>query len=256
MTRPDSAARENLLALAASAPLDLRIDPDGRGVDRLLDLAQSSRVGLNIETDNLGVGINLPEAQLGFHHSFVAGPMARRAGQSNQALIRACNNKQRNIKTVLDLTAGWGADSLTLAAHGQQVTMLEQSGLLCAIVAYSLERLAADPYGREIARRMTLENTNARDFLQSLDDGQGFDCIYLDPMFPAHKSGAKPGREMQILQALTGNLDIASCFELSLQKARKRVVVKRPAKAPRLGESKPDLLYREKTVRFDVYLTA
>ena len=63
-------------------------------------------------------------------------------------------------------------------------------------------------------------------------------------------------KEMQILQALTVNADIDSSFELALGKARKRVVVKRPAKAARLGNLKPDLVYREKTIRLDVYLTA
>ncbi len=66
----------------------------------------------------------------------------------------------------------------------------------------------------------------------------------------------QPGKEMQILQALTDNRDIETCFELALQKARKRVVVKRPARAAPISGTKPDLVYREKTIRFDVYLTA
>ena len=198
----------------------------------LLGLASAAGIDIDINVEDEGINIELPGADLGFRHSFVNGPMARRARQSTQALLRACTNRQRNIRSVLDLTAGWGADSLTLAAHGQQVTMLEQNSLLCAILACSLERLALDERGHEIARRLTLTKANARDFLQDLDAGQDFDCIYLDPMFPAHKSGAKPGGEMQILQTLTGNSDIESCFELSLQKARRRVVVKRPLKAP------------------------
>ena len=43
------------------------------------------------------------------------------------------------------ITAGWGVDSYILARHGQQVTMLENNSLVYAIVAYSLELLAADP---------------------------------------------------------------------------------------------------------------
>jgi hypothetical protein len=76
-------------------------------------------------------------------------------------------------------------------------------------------------------------------------------------MFPAHKSSAKPAKEMQILQALTENRNIEACFELALARARKRVVVKRAAKAaPLLEQHKPDLVHRAKTIRFDVYLTA
>jgi len=33
-------------------------------------------------------------------------------------------------------------------------------------------------------------------------------------------------------------------------------VIKRPAKAVNFNDVKPDLVYREKTIRFDVYLTA
>ena len=233
MAPPDSAARENLFALAESAPLDLRIDPDNRGV-----------------------GITLSESGLEYYHSFVTGALARRARQTGQALLRACNNKQRSISNLLDLTAGWGTDSLTLACHGMRTHALEQSSLLAAILEYSLDCLRAAGDTGEAGRRMTVECVNSADFLQESGAGDRYDCIYLDPMFPPHKSGARPAKEMQILQALTGNSDIERCFELALGAARKRVVVKRPAKAPGLHESKPDLVYREKSVRFDIYLTA
>jgi len=231
-------------------------DPEYRVQDWRQILAQASNSELIIETDDTGVDINLVNSQLRFHHSFISGALPTRARQAGQAIVRACSNKQRNIGKILDLTAGWGRDSLTLAHHGKQVTMLEQNPLVYAIVAYALEQLAAIEAGAAIARRMTIENTDALDFLDGLNDGHDIDCIYLDPMFPGHRTTAKPSKEMQILQALTGNLGIESCFEQALGKARKRVVVKRPAKAGSLDGAKPDLTYREKTIRFDVYVTA
>lgn len=210
---------------------------------------------LDIETDDEGVLVSLVESRLRFHHGFISGPLANRARQTTQAIIKSCSNKQRNIATILDLTAGWGADSLTLAGNGKQVTMLEQNQLVYAIVAYSLNRLGATTAGNLLANRLSIENTSALDYLSGRTEAKGYDCIYLDPMFPAHKSGAKPAKEMQILQALTGNIDIDSCFETALRLARKRVVLKRPAKAPTISALKPDLVYREKTIRFDVYLT-
>ena len=60
---------------------------------------------------------------------------------------------------------------------------------------------------------------------------------------------------MQILQYLTRNENIENSFDLALQKAGNRVVVKRPAKARPLTDLSPDLVFREKTIRFDVYLT-
>ena len=74
-------------------------------------------------------------------------------------------------------------------------------------------------------------------------------------MFPTHKSTAKPAKEMQILQSLTENTDLEACFELALKQARKRVVVKRAARAEPLGQHQPDLVQRARTIRFDIYLT-
>lgn len=221
----------------------------------LLQLAHASGHDLRIGIDARGVEIELVELQLRFHHSFISGPIAKRAGQTNQLLLKACNNKQRNIHRVLDLTAGWGIDGYTLARHGQAVTLLEQNQLVHAIVAESLAQLAANPATADIAARMIIEQIDAIHFLQNQGEAE-FDCIYLDPMFPPHKSAAKPAKEMQILQTLTDNRNIEACFELALARARKRVVVKRAAKAAPLGQHKPDLVQRARTIRFDVYLTA
>ena len=208
-----------------------------------------------VEINPEGVAVELPGQQLRFVHSFVSGSIARRIRQPEQLLLKACNNRQRSLRRVLDLTAGWGIDALILARHGQCVTSLEQNRLLHAITAYSLTQLATTAAGTGVAERITLHHGNALDFLQSGALHQ-FDCIYLDPMFAAHKSGAKPGKEMQILQALTDNLDIEACFRLALSSGAKRVVVKRAARAPSLMDTKPDLTQRAKTIRFDIYLPA
>ena len=229
---------------------------DPGSVERLLELARTSPISVHIETDRKGVTLALPEEELAYYHSFVVGPIAQRARQSGQALLRACGNRQRSIRKVLDLTAGWGADGFTLASHGRQIHLLEQNPLLCAVLEYSRSRLHdGGARAAETAERMTIECAESSDYLRESDAGE-YDCIFLDPMFPARKSGALPGRDMQILQILTGNTDIGQCLDFALERARNRVVVKRPARAPRLGEDKPDIVYREKSVRFDVYLTA
>ncbi len=218
--------------------------------------ASSSADGLLVQADATGVEVDMPAVGLRFHHSFISGSLATRAAQPTQLLLKACNNKQRNIDKILDVTAGWGVDSYILARHGHQVTMLEQNQLVYAIVACSLELLAGDASAGITASRMNIENTEANRYLHELTDGREYDCIYLDPMFRAHKSGAKPAKEMQILQALTANVNIDDCFKAALLKAGKRVVVKRAAKAPPLSQLKPDLVYRAKSIRFDIYLTA
>lgn len=173
-----------------------------------------------------------------------------------QALLKACSNKQHSIRQVLDVTAGWGIDSFILAQHGKQVTMLEQNAFIYSVLSTSLSNACRHSHTQAAAQRLTLKFGNSFDYLQRLEScPKQYACIYLDPMFPAHRSNAKPGKAMQLLQYLTRNTDIDACFSLALQKAGKRVVVKRPVKAAAISTLKPDLRYQEKTVRFDVYLT-
>ena len=149
--------------------------------ERLGQLAQSSPVNVRVETDRKGVSVELPDDGLGYYHSFLAGPIAQRARQSTQALLRACGNRQRSIRKVLDLTAGWGADSFTLASHGRQMHLLEQNPLLCAILEYSCSRLGdGDALARETAARMTIDCSESSDYLRESSEGE-FDCILLDP---------------------------------------------------------------------------
>ena len=229
---------------------------DRQAAERLREQSLSMPLPVRVEPDARGVEIELEEPELRFYHSFLVGPLAQRAKQSSQALLKACGNRQRTINSILDLTAGWGADALSLASHGRQVRLLEQNSLVAAVLDYSLACLRqAGGSASETAGRIAIECTDSAEYLKSLQAAD-YDCIYLDPMFPPRKSGAMPGRELQILQALTGNCDIGLCFELALERARNRVVVKRPARAPGLRADKPDLVYREKSIRFDIYLTA
>ena len=214
---------------------------------------------LSITAQENGIQVTwLNEAQkIEFTHSFHdAGQFYSRITPVKQGLLKACTNKQRSIRSILDLTAGWGLDSFILAQHGKRVTMLEQNKLLHSIISHSLNNASQHSHTSAAASRIELVLINSADFLRTIDGSRRFDCIYLDPMFPEHKSGAKPGKEMQILQKLTENLDIVDCFDTALETALNRVVVKRPAKSPALTDRKPDMTYREKTIRFDVYLTA
>ena len=205
--------------------------------------------------DFVRVIIKDSKQSLSFDHSFHNKTLFyQRIEPAKQTILKACSNKNRSIHTVLDLTAGWGIDSFILAQHGKQVTMLEQNPLITSILSASLDAAEKHSRTKQAVGRIDLETCNSHDYLRSLDSHRIFDCIYIDPMFPERKSGAKPAKEMQLLQKLTENLDVLSCFELALQKAANRVVVKRPAKAETLTQRIPDLTYREKTVRFDVYL--
>lgn len=208
---------------------------------------------LRIEDDSLSLCSRLRNQDSCFTHSFVEPRLLRRASQKNQALLKACNNKKGEIHSVLDLTAGWGKDSFMLASHGQSVTMIEQNPLIASCLNYLVSTAQHDRED-ELYHRLAVINGDSTEYLSSKNPGVA-DCLYLDPMFPAHKSSAKPSKELQMLQILTRNRHIEELLELAIAKAGFRVVVKRPIHAPTLSDRKPDIEYREKTIRFDVYLT-
>lgn len=225
-----------------------------QALEKLRHLNPDDDTDFDIELGAQGVIVHCN--QFKFSHSFSEPQFLKRLIQPNQLLIKACNNKQRSIRTVLDLTGGWGMDSFMIAHNGREVTMLEQNQLVYAITAHSLKCAETNPRLSQAARRITALNSNGREFLTNSENNAQFDCIYLDPMFPCHKSSAKPSKEMQLLQKVTTNVDIELVFKLALKQAKNRVVMKRPLKSPAFSDIQPDLVYREKTIRFDVYLTA
>jgi hypothetical protein len=187
-----------------------------------------------------------------YTHSFLNPGLIKRASQKNQGLLKACSNKKNNIRNITDLTAGWGKDSYLLAHQGRNVQMLEHNPLIFHCLNYLLKSAREESNFPEF-QQMSLLLGDSSSYLQQEDINQ-VDCFYLDPMFPAHKSSAKPGKDLQLLQCITQNQSIEQTFQLALKKGVQRVVVKRPLHAPFLDELKPDISYREKTIRFDVYL--
>ena len=215
----------------------------------------NSEYDFTVVNDGVIIDWHGASGHLQFKHCYSESQLLKRIQQPGQALVKACNNKQRSIKSLLDLTAGWGIDSFILACHGLRVTMLEQNELIYNIGCHSLKCARSIKQVSAAANRIVSIHTTSIDFLLAQKQPGNFDCIYLDPMFPDHKSTAKPAKEMQILQQLTQNQDIDECFKLALMNAGKRVVVKRPAKSGSISDLTPDLFYKTKTIRFDVYLT-
>ena len=98
---------------------------------------------------------------------------------------------------------------------------------------------------------MTLVRADAREWLA----GGSTDVVYLDPMFPSRRKSARVKKEMWLFQQLLEAGDTSEgLLDAALAAAGKRVVVKRPAKAPPLGDRTPAFQLPGKTVRFDVYL--
>lgn len=176
---------------------------------------------------------------------------ARRGGLSrNQPLARAVGKSSR---TVLDATAGLGHDSALLACLGYDVTAVERSPVLAAMLDDCLRRALADAdFAAAIGGRLTFRHADARDVLR--DESGRWDAAYIDPMFPPkRKKSALAKKPIRLVRELVGDDDDAAELLGIARERVRRVIVKRPDDAPPLAE-KPTASFPGKLVRYDAYV--
>lgn len=202
----------------------------------------------------------LDEPKLGaIYVDFAAGAVAHRrkfGGGLGQSIAKAVGLKQGKRPQVVDATAGLGRDAFVLASLGCQVTLIERSPVVAALLADGLRRAAQDPeIGPWVQERMQLRCGPAVATLASLD--QTPEVVYLDPMFPEKKKSALVKKEMRVFHALVGaDEDADALLPAALAVASQRVVVKRPDYAGFLNQQTPSMQIATKNNRFDVYVKA
>ncbi|MDO5090088.1 MAG: class I SAM-dependent methyltransferase [Cardiobacteriaceae bacterium] len=154
---------------------------------------------------------------------------------------------------VADATAGWARDAWLLAYRGFRITLIEREPLLFALLAQGIARAQATPAIAAIAARLDVLHADSSDHLRH----NGYDAVYLDPMYPARDKKSKVKKDMQILHALLadtpGNHD--ALLASARHAARERVIVKRPQGAPHLADATPDYQIHAPNTRFDIYKT-
>lgn len=170
----------------------------------------------------------------------------RRGGGKKELLARAVDAKPG--LRVIDCTAGLGRDSFLLAHLGCNVLMLERSRVMYLLLADALAR--ASDRQIDTCSRLELLCEDATRYLGKLDVPP--DVILLDPMFPSSKKAASVKGEMQFLQRFIGEqADIDMLLQTSRNTGCRRVVLKRPARAPDAGAS---FTLSGKSSRFDVFV--
>ena len=194
---------------------------------------------------------------------FISGQTAHRrqyGGGRGQTIAKAVGLNKKPAPLILDATAGMGKDAFVFASLGAKVILMERSPISAALLSDGLERAALDDDIADIIKRMTLIFGDARS-LADKETGtasllnEAPDVIYLDPMFPHRKKTALVKKEMLAFQHLIGDdADSDELLDVCRQVAKKRVVVKRPIKAPWLNNHKPSLSIKMKKHRFDIYL--
>jgi 16S rRNA (guanine1516-N2)-methyltransferase len=192
---------------------------------------------------------------------FIGGAVGHRlrfGGGRGQTIARAVGLKGGNNPSVVDATAGLGRDAFVLASLGCDVTMVERSAVIAALLEDGLRRASLDSeIGSWINQRMHLIHADAVQWMEQLTEEAFPEVVYLDPMFPHKQKSALVKKEMRLLQKLLGFDEHAGdLLEAALRIAGKRVVVKRPDYAPTLTERKPSMQIKGKKHRFDIYVRA
>ena len=185
----------------------------------------------------------------------------RFGGGRGQSLAKAIGLKGGANPTVIDTTAGLGKDAFVLACLGVQVTLIERSPVLTALLEDGLERASHHPKIKAIvSNHMNLVKADAIEWLANLPKEQFPDVIYIDPMYPHRNKSALVKKEMRILRDLVGDdEDASNLLHAALTCAKHRVTVKRPRTAPILNGSilnnrKPNSTVESKNTRYDIYV--
>ncbi len=194
---------------------------------------------------------------------FIQGALAHRekfGGGKGQAIARAVGlnkpaNRGRQL-TVIDATAGLARDAFVLATLGCQLTLVEQSPVLVALLQDGIERALLSGDGHHAVHNFTnLVHAGSALYMEHMDADSHPDVIYIDPMYPERKKSALVKKDMQILHKLIGAAqDEQHLLETALQHATQRVVVKRPIHADPVAGIKPSTQISSKKTRYDVYV--
>jgi len=185
------------------------------------------------------------------------GYRIQRTGK-NQSLARAIGlHKNPHIPYIMDATAGFGSDAAILASLGYNITLIEKNPIVFALLKDGIQRASLTEKGKTIASRMTLVHADSQLILHETQQHHlSPDIIYIDPMFPPRQKSALTKKNMQSLHQLIGQTDKSDKLLLTaLNCAKQKVIVKRPVNAQDLANKQPTYRIKEKTIRFDIYLS-
>ena len=186
----------------------------------------------------------------------------KRASLKSEMIARACNLGEK--PKLIDATAGLGHDSLLMAHLGAEVTLVERHPILFTLLEDTQRTALSDPFLQKTVQRIHLVFSDSADYLkQQAEQGNIFDVVYLDPMFPqrdqnqqAEKKQAQVKKQMQLLHLILpehGEMDLGDHLLELAKKIAKRVVVKRPRLAVFLANQETSHQWQGDACRFDAY---
>ena len=157
---------------------------------------------VNLSLQQNAEGLTLTDGELSIMVDF--REMLPRLKQSNlqrEMLVKAARIKGQPMpQTLIDATAGFGEDSLILAAAGFQVQLYEFDEVIAVLLKDGMERAMEIPELKEAVGRMKLVCGDSTEGMRKLDFKP--DIVLLDPMFPARQKSALIKKKFQLIQRL------------------------------------------------------
>ncbi|KHD89898.1 MAG: 16S rRNA methyltransferase [Bdellovibrio sp. ArHS] len=173
----------------------------------------------------------------------------RKGHRGKNELIAKALGIAKGCHKILDLSVGLAVDSVFLTQLGFQVTGVERSPVLYALLQEAFEKTQ-----KESLRTYQLYYSDSLNFLKEKKGQLDIDSIYFDPMYPHKKKSALPKQEMVVFRDLVGHdEDAAEVLKEALTWPVQRVVVKRPLHAEQLLPGVRHA-YEGKVVRYDTYV--
>ena len=222
-----------------------------------LERYNTKLASVNLSLQQKTEGLTLTDGELSIMVDF--REMLPRLKQSNlqrEMLVKAARIKGQPMpQTLVDATAGFGEDSLILAAAGFQVQLYEFDEIIAALLKDGMERASSIPELKEAVGRMKLVCGDSTSGMRNLDYQP--DIVLLDPMFPARQKSALIKKKFQLIQRLESPCSTEEELLSAAQAAGpKRIVIKRPLKGPYLAGQKPSYSLEGKAIRYDCFVFA
>lgn len=214
-----------------------------------------------LELTRMPEGLTLTDGAMELRADFARMlPRLKQGRLQQELLVKAARAKGVERPWAIDATAGFGEDSLLLAAAGFTIDLYEQDCVIAALLQDALDRAADDPALADAVARMRPhagEDSIAglRQTAVLVDQGElaAPDVVYLDPMFPERTKSAAVKKKFQLLHHLEQPCaDEQTLVEAALAVHPCKVVIKRPVKGPLLAGVKPSYQLSGKAVRYDV----
>ena len=222
--------------------------------------AQDPGTGLMLLLDDSG--LSLTDGKISLQANLTSMlPRLKKSNLEREFLVKASRIKGMNAADgqlrAVDATAGFGEDSLLLAAAGYNVELYEYDPVIAALLRDALRRAAksSDDALRDAVSRMDLREGDSVSAMRAMaGSNEPPDIVLLDPMFPERRKSALVKKKFQLLQQLESpceGADESELLEAAEAAGPRRIIIKRPLKGPYLAGRRPGYSITGKAVRYD-----